>query len=281
MPEGPEIRKAADKIAKAIVGKKVIQLRFGQPHLNKWNETFTNRQVESIKTYGKAMVTRFVDTSSTPEDSALNIYSHNQLYGRWVICEPEKIPPSTRQLRLSIHTEDKWALLYSASDIMVLDDTQVLEHPFIKKLGKDVLDPETKSNHITEKLLSAAYKNRQIGCFLIDQSFVAGLGNYLRCDILFTMGIHPTTKPAQLSKTSIKLLAEEILRMPRQSYQTASITNDLEAVKKLMAKGKSLEDSRFWVFHREGLPCYRCGTSIVKKSIGGQVCYLCEKCQKQ
>ena len=279
MPEGPEIRKAADKLREAIVGKKVTKLTFGQAHLQKWQDAFTGLHVDSIQTYGKAMVTRFTDTK-TSSSEALNIYTHNQLYGRWVVCPAGQIPPSNRQLRLNIQTKENWALLYSASDIFVLKDDEVSNHPFIKKLGKDVLSPETTVDYIQKRLLSPSYLNRQIGCFLLEQSFVAGLGNYLRCDILFTMGIHPTTKPSQLNSKQISALSKEILRMPRQSYQTESITNDLATVKKLMEEGSSLENARFWVFHREGLPCYRCGTPIIKKSIGGQPCYLCEKCQK-
>jgi endonuclease-8 len=274
MPEGPEIRKAADKVAQAIVGKEVIKLEFGLSLLKKWEPDFIGLQVTGVDTYGKAMVTRFQGSATS-----LNIYSHNQLYGRWVCCPPHQVPPSNRQLRIGIYTKDQWALLYSASDIFVLRDEEVPEHPFIKKLGKDVLHPKTTVEHIREKLLSPAYRNRQLGGFLTEQSFLAGLGNYLRCDILFVAGILPMRKPSELSIAKIQKLAEEILRIPRQSYQTESITNDLVTVKKLLAEGSSLEHARFLVFHREGLPCYECGSKILKKNTGGQPCYICESCQ--
>lgn len=277
MPEGPEIRKAADKVANAIVGKEVIALTFGQPHLKKWEAVFAGLRVDSIQTYGKAMVTRFISAGS---ESTHNIYTHNQLYGRWVICPANQMPASTRQLRLGIYTKDTWALLYSASDIFVLSDSEVPEHPFIKKLGKDILNAETTVEHVVNKLTSPVYYNRQIGGFLTEQSFFAGLGNYLRCDILFVSGIHPSRKPNQLTSKEVSELAKEIIRIPRQSYQTESITNDLKKVEKLIAQGSILEDARFWVFRREGLPCYRCGTKIIKKNTGGQPCYICEKCQQ-
>jgi len=283
MPEGPEIRKAADKVADAILGKTVIKLFFGQDHLQKWQPAFAKMRVDSIETYGKAMVTRFVNSgkaSGQTKSKALNIYTHNQLYGRWVVCDANQMPTSNRQLRLGIYTKDKWALLYSASDIFVLTDKKVPEHPFIKKLGKDVLKPETRVEYVRKRLLSPAYCNRQISSFLTEQSFLAGLGNYLRCDILFSAGIHPRRKPSELNAQKILKLAQEILRLPRQSYKTESITHDLDAVAKLMAQGSSLEDARFWVFRREALPCYRCGGKIIKKNIGGQACYFCEKCQK-
>jgi len=276
MPEGPEIRKAADKVEQALSNKPILKVTFGQPHLKKHQSKFSATRVKRIDTYGKAMVTRF-DSSNHPE--GLNIYTHNQLYGRWVICQPNQVPTTNRQLRLAIHTQDQWALLYSASDIDVFNDQQLLEHPFIRKVGKDVLDPETTVDYVIDRLLSSKYLNRQLGGFLTEQSFLAGLGNYLRCEALFVSGILPIKKPAELSQLQIKILAEAILRLPRQSYQTESITHDLDVVETLLAQGVALEDARFWVFRRDGLPCYRCGTTITKKTTGGQPCYICESCQ--
>ena len=277
MPEGPEIRKAADKVQNAVANKPILKIEFGQEHLKPNEADFSNVTIEKIDTYGKAMVTRF---KSANHPKGLNIYTHNQLYGRWVICNPEQVPPSNRQLRLGIYTPDKWALLYSASDILVLNNQKVLDHPFIKKVGKDVLNHATTVEFVKERLLSPAYFKRQIGGFLTEQSFVAGLGNYLRCDVLFVTGIRPTRKPSSLSTKQIKALANAILELPRQSYQTESVTNDLDLVEELLAQGLSLEDARFHVFRRDGLACYRCGNTIIKKKTGGQPCYTCETCQQ-
>jgi endonuclease-8 len=277
MPEGPEIRKAADKVEKTIINKPILKVEFGQAHLKEREAEFSDTIVEKIETYGKAMVTRF---KSANHPDGLNIYTHNQLYGRWVCCPANQAPPSNRQLRLAIYTPDKWALLYSASDIFILNDQEVLDHPFIKKIGKDVLNKTTTVSYIKERLLSPAYRNRQLGNFLTEQSFIAGLGNYLRCDILFVSKIHPSKKVLELSEEQINTLSQAILDLPRQSYNTDSITNDLDNVKVLLAQGVDLENARFWVFRRDGSPCYDCGTNITKKKIGGQACYLCEACQK-
>ena len=277
MPEGPENRKSADQVARTILGKKVLKLEFGLAHLKRWESQFKGMEVIAIDTFGKAMVTRF----EHPEKKMrLNIYSHNQLYGRWVCCPAHQAPSSSRQLRIGIYTVDSWALLYSASDILVLTDEEVQAHPFIKKIGKDVLDEKTTVAHVIKQLESPPYRNRQIGGFLTEQTFLAGLGNYLRCDILFVAGIPPCKKPSALSTSQRQKLATEILRIPRQSYQTESITNDLAFVKKCLAQGAQLEDVRFWVFRRDGQPCYRCGTTIIKKNTGGQPCYICPSCQK-
>jgi endonuclease-8 len=271
MPEGPEIRRAADQVESAIVNKILIKLFFGQDHLKHWEPRFISAKVKRVETYGKAMLTRF--------DNGLNIYSHNQLYGRWYICPYSQYPDSKRQLRLAIHTKDLSALLYSASEIEVLADDEIVNHHFISKLGIDVLAKTTTKEMVLNCLKSRQFFNRQLSGFLTDQSFVAGLGNYLRCEILFVVGLNPKIKPSQLSNSQLEQLAQTILELPQQSYQTAGITNDLKRAKSLMKQGNSFENSRFWVFRREGQTCYRCNGKIQRHPYAGQSCYYCATCQ--
>jgi len=271
MPEGPEIRRVADALQQQIAGRKIDAIRFGLQSLKRWEHRLAGASIKKIETYGKAMVTRL--------DNGLNIYSHNQLYGRWFFCDTDDYPESKRQLRIAIDCQGKSALLYSASDIAVIDDPALLQHPFLRKLGPDVLDPSITAEHIVERLVSVKYKKRQLGGILTDQSFVAGLGNYLRCEILFYSGLHPEVRSKDLDDKKLQLLARAILDLPRQSYQTAGITNQLADAKKMMEQSASFEDARFYVFRRQGLECYRCGAIIEKDSRAGQPCFYCPVCQ--
>ncbi len=272
MPEGPEIRRAADAIAAAIQGHEVETVSFAFEELKPWERRLAGATVVDVATFGKAMLTRF--------DNGLNIYSHNQLYGRWYCGRRGEFPPWTRQLRLAIHTRSHSALLYSASDICVLRDEEVMEHPFIGKLGPDLLAPATKGQLIMERLEERRFRNRRLGGLLTDQSFVAGLGNYLRCEILFVCGLLPARRPSELDGATKRRLVDAMLALPRQSYETGGITNDLATAGELMEAGASFEEARFWVFRRGGKPCYRCATPIQRTTHGGQVTYLCPACQR-
>lgn len=271
MPEGPEIRRLADALEKQVGGRKIESIYFGLAALKKWQQRLTGTTIKKIETHGKAILARL--------DNGLNIYSHNQLYGRWIFCNTNDYPDTKRQLRLAIDCQGKSALLYSASNIAVLDNAAVLQHPFLSKLGPDVLNRSTRVEHIIERLRSKKYSNRQLGGVLTDQSFVAGLGNYLRCEILFYSGINAGLRSKNLDEKKLRLLAKSILRLPRQSYQTAGITSQLSEAKKLMKQGVSFENARFYVFRRQGLPCYRCGSLIEKKLQAGQPCFYCPVCQ--
>ena len=275
MPEGPEIKRLSDALAKQLAGRVIDRIHFSLDSLQHWDHRLTGAKIKSIKTYGKAMVICL----NTVMDNELNIYSHNQLYGRWVFCNTDDYPDSNRQLRLAIDCQGKSALLYSASDIAVLNNDELQQHPFIKKLGPDVLSETISVEGIVERLKSGKYRNRQLGAVLTDQSFVAGLGNYLRCEILFYSSLYPAVRSSELDESKLNSLAKTILKLAQQSYQTAGITNQLKHAKKLMMQGVSFEDARFYVFRRQGLSCYRCGALIKKFTQAGQACYCCPVCQ--
>ena len=277
MPEGPEIRRIADALEKQVAGRVIDRIFFGLDSLKAWEDRLTGSRIKSIETCGKAMLTHL----DMGRDEDLSIYSHNQLYGRWHFCNTDEYPDSKRQLRMAIDCQGKSALLYSASDIAVLDQHELQEHPFLSKLGPDVLSQSTTVENLVECLSSAKVRNRQLGGVLTDQSFVAGLGNYLRCEILFYSRLHPKVRSSDLNDEQLYLLANAILKLARQSYQTGGITNQLDHAQQLMNQGESFEDARFYVFRRQGLNCYCCGSQIEKKLQAGQACFYCPQCQQE
>jgi len=271
MPEGPEIRRAVDALNHQIAGRVIDRIHFGLNSLESWDKQLSGAKILLIRSFGKAIVIQL--------DNGLSIYSHNQLYGRWYVCDTENYPDINRQLRLAIDCQGRSAVLYSASDIAVLDQEGLTSHPFLSKLGPDVLSTSTSISIIIDRLTSNKYRNRQLGGVLTDQSFVAGLGNYLRCEVLYYSQHHPRTRGRDLSDEQINTLALAIIEIPRQSYETGGITNDLDHAKQLMQKGVTFEEARFYVFRRERQPCYRCGNLIEKFSQSGQACYYCPTCQ--
>lgn len=271
MPEGPEIRRAADKIHRAIAGNRAEDVFFAFDHLQPYEEALIGCTVTGITPHGKALVTAF--------DNGLGIYSHNQLYGKWVICKPNAIPTTNRQLRLAIHTAQKWALLYSASDIEVLPLVSVADHPYIAKLGPDTLDPAVQPETVLTRALDKAFCRRQFATLLLDQGFLGGLGNYLRSEILYVAGIHPGQRPVDCSSAQLDTFSQAALALPRQSYRHNGITNDLALATQLKAAGYRRQDYRHWVFGRQGQACHRCGSEIERLMVGGRRCYVCPRCQ--
>lgn len=109
MPEGPEIRIAADRIARVLVGRPLEDVLLTPPSLKHFETCLRGACVTGVDTHGKAMLTRF--------DNGLTLYSHNQLYGRWYVRVRGTMPLTARSLRVALHTASNSALLYSATDI--------------------------------------------------------------------------------------------------------------------------------------------------------------------
>jgi endonuclease-8 len=271
MPEGPEIRLAADKIAKIIEGRTIESIEVGLEHLSASAKLLSGHTVDKVETRGKAMLIHF--------DNDLSIYSHNQLYGVWKTAKRGVLPKTNRSLRLALHTETKSALLYSASDIGVYQRAELADHPFLKKLGPDILQNEVTWQDVRAQLQAKRFCNRGLSALYLDQHFIAGIGNYLRTEILFAAGIHPDYKPKQLSKQQLQSLSKQTLIIGRRAYATKGHTLPDALSKKLANIRGSYESVRFMAFNREGLACRECVSPIIKAKRNGRRIYWCENCQ--
>ncbi|MEM9593051.1 MAG: endonuclease VIII [Acidobacteriota bacterium] len=273
MPEGPEIRIAADKVDGTVTGHVATSVYFGLPHLEPFAAELTGQTVERVVARGKAMVTTFAN--------GWHVYSHNQLYGRWYVRKRNGLPKTSRSLRFAIRTRHGSAFLYSASDIHVLEGDAIDGHPYLAKLGPDPLTAETKASTITARARSARFRGRSFGALLLDQSFVAGLGNYLRSEILFFAGLHPRRRPRDCSPADLVRLGRHALNIPRRSYETRGITNRPGDAQRLKREGAPRRVYRHAVFGLDGRPCLRCESKIEKSQLASRRIYWCPTCQPE
>ncbi|MDA8660484.1 endonuclease VIII [Luminiphilus sp.] len=272
MPEGPEIRRAADKIQAVLKNKTVDKIQFGLQPLKKFAKPIKGSNVLSLETRGKALLTHF--------DSGFTIYSHNQLYGVWRVVKRDKLPQTNRQLRLAIHTDQHSALLYSASDISVWKTQHIEEHPFLQRIGPDILNPDLTWRDVADRLQSKAFSGRALNSVYLDQGFLAGLGNYLRSEILFVAGINPACKARDLSKGQIGKLARTTLQISQRSYALAGVTLPERQYKTLKKQGATYGKARFFVFGRASQPCRVCRTKIQRSTANSRRIYTCSICQE-
>ncbi len=272
MPEGPEIRRAADEVARVLINHDIVEVQFGLARLNRFAKNLTGAVVTAVDTCGKAMLTRF--------DNGLTLYSHNQLYGKWFTMRRPRLPKTTRQLRVGLHTEAHSALLYSASDIEVLTERDLKRHPFLCRVGPDILDPGLTADDIVDRLESTTFRNRALGSLYLDQAFLAGNGNYLRSEILWAAGVDPHLKPSQLDAAALRVIAMQTLAISRRSYRTRGVTTPTKQTQDRKALGMSFQQYRFQVFGRDGLDCYACGTTIERRTMASRNLFVCPSCQE-
>ncbi len=271
MPEGPEIRLAADRVGKAIERRRARQVFFAFDHLKPFEKTLSGLTVRRVEARGKAVLTRF--------SRGWNVYSHNQLYGRWFVQPAGELPRTRRSLRFAVHTAERSALLYSASDIEVLRDDELAAHPYLARLGPDPLDPALTARAVARRAAEDAFRRRSFAALLLDQGFLAGIGNYLRSEILFFAGLHPRARPLDCTPADLARLGRQALAVTRRSYRTRGLTNRPRHVAELRRQGWSRPHYRHAVFAREGGACWDCGTEIEKASLAGRRAYFCPRCQ--
>ncbi|MCA1773082.1 MAG: endonuclease VIII [Halomonas sp.] len=271
MPEGPEIRRAADRIERQIGGRVIDDVWFAFPELAEQAASLIGMRVLRVDTRGKAMLIRFADQRV--------LYSHNQLYGVWKLHKEDKLPSTRRSLRVRISTEGRCASLFSASDISLWHEDNLTEHPFLSRLGPDLLSQEVTLLQVQQRLSLKQFHRRSLGALLLDQGFVAGLGNYLRSEILFFAHCHPKQRPVDLTEQQRQQLAAQIIETTLQAYQQAGVTNTKPWIEQAIAAGEPRRQWRFSVFERAGLSCHRCGSVIERMMVGSRRLYWCPSCQ--
>jgi len=228
-----------------------------------------------VRARGKAFLVEF-----GPAAEALTLYVHLQLAGKWLVVAPqEEAPQTTRSLRVRLEGAAGTALLYSASEVEVLTPEELEEHSYLSGLGPDVLGDLDLAG-VRARLRDPRFGRASLAGLYLRQDFLAGLGNYLRSEILHHAKLHPDRRLSDLSAAELRRLAKSTLELPRRSYETGGVTNQPRRAARLLAAGAPRRSTRWWVFEREGEPCYRCGTSVERIERGSRRIYLCRACQR-
>lgn len=293
MPEGPEVRRFADVLNTALSGKPIVSLtartRGSKAWLNEHPGVLTSRRIEQVRSHGKHIVGWI--------EGGYYIHSHLMMWGRWVV-EAEPPVEIDRRERARIVVPDAIAILYSAPvfQIGVGDPLAVVEN--LRNLGPDTLPyPEDglfDALTFKERLQTPENRERTIGAALLDQQIVAGIGNYLRAEILFDCRLDPWRRVADLTTDELERLCNSIPQLARRAYLTSGVTVSSEARSRLQTDPSLVYQPgreygmRHYVFRRTNLPCLECGSTIrqqrqvTRTDEEGEktrIIYFCPTCQ--
>ncbi len=271
MPEGPEIHRAANTIRRALEGQIITHVECPYATIRGQEHRFLGKEVLRVKARSKAMLIH------VGEDV---LYSHNQLYGRWTVQKKtSKEHKTKRSLRIKLETETHVACLWSATDIELLEPWEVEQHPYIARLGPDIADEEIEYKPVLEQIQNKKFGGRQLCHLLLDQSFLAGVGNYLRSEILFNAGLQPSRKLNSLTAEEQARLAESAISITQLAYKQKGVTVDKELYDLLRQQGMSRRQARHHVFTRDGLNCHECEGLITHTRLSGRRLDYCRSCQ--
>ena len=270
MPEGPETKRMADSLSKAIKKKKIVSAKFLYPTVQALN-SLKDISVLDVLAKGKSIIIRLSIGKS--------IITHNQLYGKWTVNYLKTKIRHNRKLRIEFNTGKKVARLWSATDIILLESEMEHRHHYLKNLGPDILSDSISKYDVIDRLRSKSYFNKNLGGLLLNQNFIAGLGNYLRSEILFFSGLLPSVRPKELDHLQMMTLSESIKMTSVRAYEQKGITIDQEEFSDRFGNIYNFRLIRHMVFGRENQPCFYCGDAIKKILQSSRRYYFCGNCQ--
>ena len=162
---------------------------------------------------------------------------------------------------------------------MLLNSIDENKHHYLKNLGPDILSDSTVEETVSERLCSKTYKNRNLGGLLLNQHFIAGLGNYLRSEILFFSGLMPELRPIDLNYDQLRQLSNSIKNVSVRAYKYNGNTIDKNDFQERFGNVDNFRLIRHMVFARKNQPCFNCGDIIEKIFQNSRRLYFCRTCQ--
>jgi formamidopyrimidine-DNA glycosylase len=157
----------------------------------------------------------------------------------------------------------------------LLPTVEIPEIDFMKTVGPEPLDDDFTVDKFIERLLTR--KNSPIKAVLLDQKVLAGVGNIYADESLWAAKIHPATLVNQVSRMKLVALYKDLRDVLNLSIKKGGST-DRSYVDAKGKKGSYLSFAQ--VFRRQGQPCPRCGTEIIKIRVAGRGTHICPRCQK-
>ncbi|MDI9890272.1 MULTISPECIES: Fpg/Nei family DNA glycosylase [unclassified Microbacterium] len=185
-------------------------------------------------------------------------------------------PPVVGAVRLRLLTETTCADLRGPTACALQTPDEVAAT--IAKLGPDPLVDDVAEGE--ERFVATVRrKPTAIGLLLMDQSVVSGIGNVYRAEILFRARQNPHTPGRDVREETAREMWRDWVRLLAIGVETGQMMTmddlDPEAYRRAMAH----RDDRHWVYHRAGLPCRVCGTTVLVEEAAGRKLYWCPRCQ--
>ncbi len=275
MPELPEVETVRRALQQAVVGARVSAARVCHPRTARRHpgataveDRLVDRRVLRANRIGKFLLLEL--------DSDLTWVIHLGMSGR--------IRLVSRPTPLDLHTRF-WADMDPGPSLRFVDPRtfgfvavftpRELTESTLARLGPDAWKKLPPSEWLSERM---ARRSIAVKSLLLDQRFLAGLGNIYADEVLHRAGIHPAQPAGTLSDEEVGRLRSQV--RPVLSEAIARGGTSLDDLAYLLPDGKAGAFLRYLrVYGREGRPCRSCGEFIRRMVIGARSSRYCPACQ--
>lgn len=272
MPEIAEVETVRNTLKKRILNKpiKSVNVRYTkmiESNLEEFKKVLVGRSFLDIKRRGKWLIFDLGD---------YYLLSHLRMEGKYFIKNHEE--------ELNKH-EHVIITFTDNTDLRYHDTRKFGRMNLIKKeelataeeIAKQGLEPGDKN--LTAKYLIDKFKKKRlpIKTVLLDQTIISGLGNIYANEVLFAAGIDPLKKACDVSLEEASRIVTESNRIIKAAIKMGGTT-----IKSYTSSlGVTGRFQQYLCVHkREGMPCLKCGATILNMKVNGRSTYFCPKCQE-
>ena len=288
VPELPEVETVKRGLNDLIVGKVITAV-----HHNA-DKSFPNAQQDVERFVVGAsivMVKRRAKVLLIELSTAYTLLIHLKMTGQLVFVGQERFGAGhpndsligtlpDKSTRVTVQFSDETNLYFNDQRrfgwVKLVPTVQVSEIDFMKKLGPEPLSADFNPAAFREQLHKRP--NSMIKAVLLDQTVIAGVGNIYADESLWAARIHPETRVKDITVRKLNTLFIELQAVLQLSIEKGG-SSDKNYVNAEGKKGSYISFAR--VFRREGKPCSRCNTTIVKTRVAGRGTHICPKCQRK
>jgi formamidopyrimidine-DNA glycosylase len=229
------------------------------PSVRKFKEQVKGQQILGVSRRAKFLNLQL---------STFNLLVHLRMSGDLFIKEGNNPPEKHDRLRLFL----------SGDKILIFRDTRKFGRVWLTDDPATVigrLGPEPLSDEFTPQWLydNLRRRHRQLKPLLLDQTFLAGLGNIYTDESLHRARLHPLAASDSVKRKQAERLHEAIRATLAEGIRRNGASIDW------VYRGGEFQNY-FRVYDREGKPCPVCGTEIQRLVVGQRGTHICPKCQK-
>ncbi len=267
MPELPEVETIRNELYPHIIGQRFTEVTVldakmvRQPSVEEFRQKLIGQKINNLERRGKYLIFQL--------SSGKVLIIHLKMSGA-LLLNPEQ---TDRHARVILQLDNSNQVVFT--DRRRLGALWLLENEqsVVGKLGPEPLTPEFTAETLAKRLQK---HKAPIKAVLLDQTFIAGIGNMYADEALFAARIHPFRKANSLSLQEVQNLHKAIVNVLQSAIGSGGASVDTY---KRPEGEMGTAHSNFCVAHRGGKPCPVCGKPIQRLAIRNRGSYFCPSCQ--
>jgi formamidopyrimidine-DNA glycosylase len=287
MPELPEVETVRRQLEKKVVGKTIDTVEVFHDKTVAYDESIEDRlkgkTIIGIDRIGKLMIFAFA------QENDLYLLAHLKMTGQFFFVDTSGVDGGghsmteadirdlpNKHTRVAFYFSDHTSLFFN--DMRLFGYTKLADAKGVElartAFGPEPIHPEFDCDWFVEKLRK---RKTPVKAALLDQSFIAGLGNIYVDEALWRAGIRPTRRADRVTKKEATALCASAGDVMNESIAVGGTTFQ-HFVDTGGDNGNFTDYLK--VFGKQGTACERCGETIKKIRCAGRGTHFCPGCQK-